>query len=75
MSFSQNPFLLLKKEINAGGIDHVPPTGRLLPARASACVPAYVEPAGWAGTKKLPTLGSVRRAIEKGPVLQLELAS
>ena len=75
MNFHQKPFLQLRTKINAGGIDHVPPTLCLLPACASAHVPAYVERTGRAGTKNFHTNGTVRHVIENGFVLHLGQSS
>lgn len=74
MNSFQKPFLLLKKEINAGGIAHMPPAGCLLPAHTSACVPAYVERTGQAETKKLNEMGTVRSVAGNGSILFLEWA-
>lgn len=73
MNFLQKPFLLLEKEINAGGVDYVPPMVCLLPACASAIVPAYVERTGKAVTNKLDDMGTVRPVAVDGPILFLEL--
>jgi hypothetical protein len=59
MNFLQKPFLVLEEEINAGGIDHVPPALCLLPAHTSAHVPANVEATGMAGTNKTREMGTV----------------
>ncbi len=60
MNFTQKINVNQKNELNAGGIVHVPPTGCLPPACASAHVPAYVERTGKAVTKKLNDMGPVR---------------
>ncbi len=75
MNFLQNPFLLLEKEINAGGVDYVPPMVCLLPACASAIVPAYVERTGKAVTNESNEIGSVGHPYENTPILSLELTS
>jgi hypothetical protein len=74
MNFLPKPFSILEKEINAGGVDHVPSTVCLLPACASANTPACVERTGRAGTNKLDDRGSVRQAVENGLLLFMELA-
>jgi hypothetical protein len=64
MSFLQNPFLILKKEINAGGIGYTPPTVCPLSACIPAHFPVYVECTGRTRMKKSPTIGPVSRTIE-----------
>jgi hypothetical protein len=75
MNFFQKPFLLLKKEINAGGIVHVPPTGCLLSTYASACVTAHVERTGATVTKKLNDMGTVQPVTFNNSIWVLELMS
>jgi hypothetical protein len=56
MNFPQNNHVTPINEFNAGGFAHVPPAVCLRPA----CVSAYVEPLGAAGTKKSGDMGTVR---------------
>ena len=74
MIFAQNMNVIQKNEFNAGGIDHAPPALCLPPARASAHVPAYVEGAGKAVTKKLNDMGTMRPVAVNSPILFLGLA-
>jgi len=75
MKFAQNIIVIQKNEFNAGGIDHVPPTGCLPPACASANVPAHVDRTGKAVTNKLDGMGTVRPVTLNGLILFLELMS
>jgi len=74
MKFAQNMNVIQRNEFSAGGIDHVPPTLCLPPARASAYIPAYVDPTGSAVTKKLNAMGTVRPVAVNGLILFLGLA-
>lgn len=73
MKFQQNIQVASMNEFNAGGFAHVPPTVCRLPARVSACVPAYVEPLGAAETNKLGDIGTVRPATVNCPIRFLGL--
>jgi peroxiredoxin len=73
MNFTQNINVNQRNEFNVGGIVHVPPTGCLPPACASAHVPAYVEPIGKAVTKKMNDLGAVRPMAVNSLILFSEL--
>ena len=73
MKFAQNRNVIQRNEFNAGGIVHVPPALCLPPARASAHLPAYVEPTGKAVTKKLNDMGTVRPVAVNSLILFLEL--
>ncbi|CAG0965299.1 hypothetical protein ANAEL_00867 [Anaerolineales bacterium] len=73
MSFPQKQIKGMKKEINAGGTDNVPPTLCPPPAHISACVPAYAERTGKAVTKKLNDMGPVRPMTVNGLISFSEL--
>jgi len=73
MNFTQNINVNQRNAFNAGGIVHVPPTGCLPPACASARVPAYVECTGKAVTKKMNDLGAVRPMAVNRQILFSEL--
>ena len=73
MNFLPNYFLLLKKEIHAGGTLSVPPALCPPPACASAHVPAYVEHTGKAGTNNWDDVGTVRPMVVNSLILFSEL--
>ena len=69
MSFSKKQINGMKKEINAGGTDNVPPALCPPPAHVSACVPAYVELTRRAVTNEANGMGIVRHPGENSPIL------
>ncbi len=75
MNFAQNTNVIQKNMVNVVGTVYVPPALCLLPACASAHLPAYVEPTGVAVTNKLDGVGSVRPATVNGLILFLGLIS
>ena len=72
MSFPQKQINGMKKEINAGGTDNVPPTLYPPPAHISACVPAYAERTDRAVTNEMNNMGIVRHPGGNSPILFLE---
>ena len=72
MNFVQNAIILFRKEINAGGIENVPPACSLLAAYVSACAAARAERTGSARTKVLEGNGTVRPRAEKNAIWRLE---
>ena len=72
MSFPQKQIKGMKKEINAGGTDNVPPTLCPPPAHISACVPAYAERTDRAVTNEMNNMGIVGHPGGNSPILFLE---
>ena len=72
MSFPKKQINGMKKEINAGGTDNVPPTLCPPPAHVSACAPAYAERTGVAVTNETNGMGIVRHPGENSPILFME---
>lgn len=72
MSFPRKQINGMKKEINVGGTDNVPPTLCPHPAPIPACVPAYAERTGRAVTNEMNGMGIVRHPGGNSPILFLE---
>ena len=75
MSFSKKQINGMKKEINAGGTDNVPPALCPPPAHVSACVPAYVERTRRAVTNATNGMGIGRHPGGNSPILFIEWAA
>jgi hypothetical protein len=75
MNFAGNAIILFEKEINAGGIQYVPPACCLRAAYVSAHAAAHVERTGRARTKVLKGSWTVRPLVGKSPIWRLESAA